>query len=136
MAPRIRRDLELWGDCLAGALTEQEFLVLAKEAGFHGLEVLERSFYREVEGVRFYSINARGFKLVKGERCIYIGHYAIYKGPFSEATDDQGRTFPRGIPVEVSSETAKKLQRPPYGNLFLLADPSRENVRAYSPRCC
>ena len=36
VTPAIRRDMELWVGCVAGALEEQEFLALLRGAGFEG----------------------------------------------------------------------------------------------------
>lgn len=123
--PFIRQDRELWGQCIAGALAEAELLQGLLEAGFYGVEVLHRYLYREVAGARFYSVTVRGRKFVKGPDCVYIGQQAIYLGPFSQVCDDDGHAFPRGVPVEVCTDTAEKLQRPPYAGLFLLTDPTR-----------
>src|SRR5690606_28886682 len=39
LAPEVRRSLELWVGCVAGALEESEFRSLLVEAGFEGVEI-------------------------------------------------------------------------------------------------
>ncbi len=62
---QMQNDRTLWGKCLSGALTQDEFLNIAKKAGFCELEVLKSFPYREVEGIKFYSITVCGYKLKK-----------------------------------------------------------------------
>ncbi len=128
----MRADREKWGECLAGAVTEAEFMTLAREAGFYGLEILKCVPYKTVENVRFLSVTVRGWRFVKGPTCVYIGQYATYRGPFRQASDDDDHTYPRGVPVEVCTDTATKLQAPPYAGQFLVTDPTRPIEEAKS----
>lgn len=119
----IRSDKKLWGECIAGAMKEEDFLAAARVAGFYGLEVVNRFLYREIDGLRFNSITLKGYKLTKGPECVYKGHYAVYKGPFSSATDDDGHTYPVGVPVEICTDTLAKLTTLPYRGLFSIIEP-------------
>ena len=129
-----RRDPRLWGECISGALTEEEFLAYLERAGFYGVQVLGKTFWKEVEGYRFYSITVRGYKFEKKEGCVYIGHTAIYQGPFKGVSDEEGHWFPRGMPVEVCTDTASKLSNPPYNGMFIVTDPTKSIQDAFS--CC
>ncbi len=124
--PEQRRDPRLWGECISGALTEEEFIALLERAGFYGLEVLSRTFWREVDGHRFYSVTVRGYKFAKKDGCVFRGHTATYLGPFKGISDEEGHFFPRGVPVEVCTDTAAKLSKAPYDGSFLLAEPGEE----------
>ena len=62
----MKDDRELWGECISGALTEEEFISMCREAGFHGLNVTSRAPYRDVDGLIFSSIVIHGYKAVKG----------------------------------------------------------------------
>ena len=119
-----RKDPRLWGECISGALTEEEFLAYLERAGFYGLQVLKKSFWKAVEGYRFYSITVRGYKYEKKAGCVYIGQTAIYQGPFTGVSDEEGHWFPRNSPVEVCTDTATKLSQPPYAALFVVTDPT------------
>ncbi len=121
----IRSDRELWGECIGGALKEDEFIDTAKKAGFYGLHVTSRYLYREVKGIRFYSITLKGYKFKKGAECVYIGQYAIYNGPFRSVQDDDGHEYPVGVPVEICTDTAEKLMKPPYRGFFTITDPTK-----------
>jgi len=132
--PSMRADSELWGECISGALTTEEFISLAKEAGFHGIRLLSETFYREAGGISFFSITFEGRKQIKGDKCLYLGHEATYRGPFDSVTDDEGHEFPRGVSIEVCTDTARRLSSPPYRGLFTITGPTGE--KDYEARTC
>jgi SAM-dependent methyltransferase len=41
----VRRSMELWAGCVAGALEEDEFISLLEEVGFEGAEIEPTRFY-------------------------------------------------------------------------------------------
>lgn len=135
---RVRADGVLWSQCIGGALPEEAFLAALERAGFYGLSILKKRFWKEVEGCRFYSVTVRGYKFEKTAGCRYLGQHAVYLGPFKAVMDEEGHLFPRGIPVEVCTDTAAKLARAPYGGAFLLLEqPDGEaNATSESPSCC
>ena len=120
--PKMRADGQLWGECISGALTEEAFLAALERAGFYGVSILQKTFWREVEGCRFYSVTVRGYKFEKQAGCSYVGQYAIYLGPLKAAIDEEGHLFPRGSHVEVCTDTAAKLSRAPYAGSFVIVD--------------
>jgi SAM-dependent methyltransferase len=120
--PPMRADGQLWGECISGALSEDAFLAAFERAGFYGVSVLKRDFWREVEGTRFYSLTVRGFKFEKKAGCRYIGQFAVYLGPMKAVVDEEGHLFPRGVAVEVCTDTAAKLSASPYAGSFTLMD--------------
>jgi radical SAM protein with 4Fe4S-binding SPASM domain len=124
----------LWGECIAGALTEEQFISYLEQAGFYGLQVLKKTYWKNVENYSFFSITVRGYKFEKRAGCVYIGQKAIYNGPFKAVLDEEGHLFPRGEAVEICTDTAQKLAKPPYSEMFILTDPTREVQESYS--CC
>jgi len=139
--PKMRADGRLWGECISGALTEDAFLAHLERAGFYGVGILKKTFWREVEGCRFFSITARGFKFEKKAGCTYVGQYAVYLGPMKATIDEEGHLFPRGVPVEVCTDTAAKLSHAPYAGSFAVIDgPASQSFTAADgccePGCC
>ena len=114
---------DLWGECISGSLSEAEFLSQLEKAGFYGLSLLKKSFWKEVEGVKFYSITVRGFKFEKKAGCKFIGQKAIYLGPYKATIDEEGHLFPRGETIEVCTDTAAKLKAQPYSEQFVILEP-------------
>jgi radical SAM protein with 4Fe4S-binding SPASM domain len=120
--PALRADGQLWGECISGALSEDAFLAALERAGFYGVTLLKKTFWREVEGTRFHSVTVRGFKFEKKAGCRYVGQWATYLGPMKATVDEEGHLFPRGVPVEVCTDTAAKLRAAPYAGSFAVAD--------------
>jgi hypothetical protein len=118
----MRANGQLWGECISGAMTEEAFLAELERAGFYGVSVLKKTFWKEVEGHAFYSVTVRGYKFAKKAGCVYAGQHAIYLGPMKAIVDEEGHFFPRGVPVEVCTDTAAKLSHAPYAGAFALVD--------------
>jgi hypothetical protein len=131
-----RQDPRLWGECISGALTEEELLAYLERAGFYGVEILAKSFWKEVEGYRFHSLTVRGYKFEKKAGCVYVGQTATYVGPFKGVSDEEGHFFPRGVPVEVCTDTAAKLCHPPYLGQFTVTDPEGKTTASAGNTCC
>ena len=142
--PKMRADGQLWGECISGALTEEAFLAGLEKAGFYGVSVLKKTFWREVEGCTFSSVTVRGYKFEKTAGCRFIGQHAIYLGPQKAVVDEEGHLFPRGEAVEVCTDTAAKLSHAPYAGSFSIVDGpnSSRDITASDddgncgPECC
>ena len=113
---------DLWGECISGSLSQGEFLSELERAGFYGLSLIKKTFWKEVDGIRFYSITVRGFKFEKKAKCQFMGQKAIYMGPYKTISDEEGHLFPRGESIEVCTDTANKLKAPPYCEQFVVTE--------------
>ncbi|MBI3312556.1 MAG: methyltransferase domain-containing protein [Candidatus Omnitrophica bacterium] len=134
--PRLKVNERLWGECIVGALTEEQFIAMLEQAGFYGLSVLRKSFWKTVEGFDFYSVTVQGFKFEKTAGCQFIGQRAIYEGPFKAALDEEGHLFPRDVEIEICTDTAAKLSRAPYAGQFVILESSGERKDLIaSPQC-
>ena len=109
----MQKDKQLWGECISGALPEADFQKAALDAGFYGLRTLKRTLYREVNGFNFWSVTVQAYRHAKRAKCLYMGQFATYHGPFSRISDDEGHTYERGVPQEVCVDSAARLQLPP-----------------------
>jgi arsenite methyltransferase len=109
----LAKDPELYGECLGGALYWNDFLSLAKGAGFHDprlvtsrpLDVNNDAIRRKLGAAQFFSATYRLFKLDGLEpACEDYGQAVIYKGTVAEEPDlfvldghhhiEKGRIFP------------------------------------------
>ena len=131
--PHLKVNPQLWGECLVGALTQEEFVAGLERAGFYGIEILKRSYWKDVEGYPFYSMTVRGWKLEKTAGCVFAGHRAVYLGPGKAFVDEEGHQFPRNEPHEFCTDTVAKLSRPPYRDFFAILEPGEERA-GYA--CC
>jgi hypothetical protein len=53
MPEAIRRSVELWVGCVAGALEEEEYLGLLRDAGFSDVEIEPTRVYRVADAADF-----------------------------------------------------------------------------------
>jgi MoaA/NifB/PqqE/SkfB family radical SAM enzyme/ubiquinone/menaquinone biosynthesis C-methylase UbiE len=140
----VMQDQVRWGECIGGALSEEEFIAEMERAGFYGISIIKKIFWKRVGDTDFYSVTARGFKFEKTAGCTYIGQFATYLGPFTSCTDEEGHFFPRGIAVEVCTDTAAKLQNAPFAGLFAISEGKPKNysgdpnnpANGCGPGCC
>ena len=130
LPPDLKVSVHLWGECLGGALSEREFLDSLERAGFFGVQILKKTFWREVERRRFFSLTVRAYKYEKKEGCVFVGHRAVYLGPLKAGIDEEGHLFPRGEAIDICTDTAAKLRAPGYASSFAVLDPTSDGAPA------
>jgi len=59
----------------------------------------------------------------------------MYLGPQKAVIDEEGHTFPRGVKVEVCTDTASKLRTPPYAGAFAELEPGETATDIQSSSC-
>lgn len=89
----VKNDPVLYGECLGGALYWNDFLTLAKQAGFSDprlvsdrpLEITDPELLPRAGGINFHSATWRLFKLAGLESaCEDYGQAVIYRGSIAE----------------------------------------------------
>jgi ubiquinone/menaquinone biosynthesis C-methylase UbiE len=125
--PKLQADPELWSGCIAGALTEEEFVAAFERAGFYGIRILERQRepWRTVSGIEFRSVTVEAFKGKEGPCCERL-QAVLYKGPFREVLDDDGHRLRRGERAAVCDKTFQLYRREPYASHFEFIEPLAE----------
>src|SRR5436190_6105180 len=93
----LQNDPELWSGCISGAFTEESFIAAFENAGFYGIQILNRAAepWRTVQGIEFRSVTVEAFKGKQGE-CFERNQAVIYRGPFKEVLDDDNHRMERG----------------------------------------
>jgi arsenite methyltransferase len=124
-------DKEKWGDCLSGALPLHEYWGGLRAAGFLGIHQVNLIPWRVIDGIHFLSITLTGYKLNNPGTSTL--KFATLKGPFSQITDELGRTFLRGLPQPINTQTVALLQSPFYHELFVLSE-TPETFTVSDPR--
>ncbi len=120
----VRRDPVLWGECLGGALYWQDFLRLARSAGFpdprlvsdRRLQITEPTLLPLVEGACFFSATWRLFALEALEgTCEDYGDVVRYNGTIPDHPQafplDDHHLFPKGETVRVCRNTRRMLSQ-------------------------
>jgi len=120
----MQQNAELWSGCISGAFREDLFLDAFENAGFYGIEILERHQepWRTVEGIEFRSMTVAAYKGKQGE-CWEHKQAVIYKGPFRQVVDDDGHVLRRGMRVAVCEKTFQIYSKTPYREWFALVPP-------------
>ena len=126
--PHLKVNPQLWGECLVGALTQEEFVAELERAGFYGIEILRKTYWKEVEDYPFFSVTVRGWKFEKTSGCVFKGHRAVYLGPAKAFIDEEGHQFPRNEPYGICTDTVAKLSHPPYEGIFAILEPGEERA--------
>jgi arsenite methyltransferase len=118
---------ELWSGCISGALTEDGFLESFAEAGFFGIQILNREQkpWRTVEGIEFRSVTVQAFKGKQGP-CFERNQAVVYLGPFKEVFDDDGHRMERGRRYAVCDKTFQLYRKEPYKSFFAFIEPQTD----------
>lgn len=123
----LKNDPHLWSGCISGSFVEHELIEAFEEAGFHGIELVERQEepWAVVEGIEFRSVTVQAYKGKQGP-CVERKQAIIYRGPWKSVVDDDGHTLRRGVRTAVCDKTYKLYQQPPYVGQFFAVAPATE----------
>ncbi len=94
--PEIRNDDILKGQCLAGAMVQQDLFGLVEESGLISARVLGRFPYRNVKGHPFYSLTFEAYKPRMAGRV-----KVMYRGPHASVVTHHGTVLNAGVVQEV-----------------------------------
>lgn len=120
----LQDDAKLWTGCISGAFREDRFLEAFEQAGFYGMQILERSDapWQTVRGIEFRSVTVEAFKGKQGP-CFERNQAVMYKGPWRKVMDDDGHTLERGQRTAVCDKTFNLYNRPPYREQLVFVEP-------------
>lgn len=117
----ILNDADLWSGCIAGAFREDEFVRAFEQAGFYGIEIVERAAapWQVVDGIEFRSVTVQAWKGKDGP-CLERHQALIYRGPWRSVEDDDGHKFRRGERMAVCDKTLQIMtaENGPYSGEF------------------
>lgn len=121
----LRDDPELWSGCISGAFQEKAFLDAFLGAGFvaASYDKWEAQPWQVVEGIEFRSATLTAVK-PEGSECMDVGQAVIYKGPYTQVSDEEGHVFLRGERIAVCERTFRLLTTGPYKNDFIGISPA------------
>ena len=103
------------GRVLRSLPQEQEIVSLLTQAGYYGITYTQRAALpmKVVKGVELRAFLIEAYKDEPAEQ-LDRGHAVIYRGPWYEVRDEQGRSYVRGERVAVSEDSYQRLQQAPY----------------------
>ncbi|MBE7461879.1 MAG: methyltransferase domain-containing protein [Planctomycetes bacterium] len=127
--PNMLNDPGLWSGCISGAFREDSLVDRFAQAGFYGVEILQRQSnpWQVIDGIEFRAMTIRAYKGKEGP-CLERRQAVVYKGPFSRIHDDDGHVFLRGKRAAVCDKTFHILTNPqgPYAGMFEAIPPHME----------
>jgi MoaA/NifB/PqqE/SkfB family radical SAM enzyme/SAM-dependent methyltransferase len=100
----IRSSSLLKGECIAGALRQQDLSGLLRESGFGEFSVVKRFPYRIVEGKQFYSMTFSARKVGSSPMV-----QCLYRGPGSSIVAPDGTLLFAGVTTSLSQSSADAL---------------------------
>lgn len=123
----LQRDPQLWSGCISGAFREDLLPKAFEDAGFYGIEIIERADapWQTIRGIEFRSVTMRAFKGKQGP-CFERNQAVTYKGPWRKVIDDDGHVLERGQRMAVCDKTFRLYQREPYRDQFFFVEPLRQ----------
>ncbi|HET97205.1 MAG TPA: methyltransferase domain-containing protein [Desulfurivibrio alkaliphilus] len=90
---KIKNSERFRGECLGGAMRQEELLAMLAGCRFTGTRLLKRFPYRREEGVSFYSLT---FAADKPEPEPEPSREVIYRGPFAAVLTEEGYLLRKG----------------------------------------
>jgi len=122
----LQNNGELWSGCISGAFREDRFLEAFEEAGFYGIEIVDRQkeAWAVVEGIEFRSMTVRAWKGQDGP-CLDRHHAVVYNGPWKTVIDDDGHQLLRGKRTAVCEKTYNIYSTGPYASQITPLAPAR-----------
>jgi ubiquinone/menaquinone biosynthesis C-methylase UbiE len=122
----MQNNKELWGECVSGALTLQEFINYSRNNQFKGLRIQKDYLWKKVEDIKFYSYTIEGFKICSnGNSLVDDSIFATYTGPFDSVVF-QGTKFDLGDTIQIDRNTAEVMFSRSYSGQFIITDSKTE----------
>jgi SAM-dependent methyltransferase len=87
----IKNNEQFRGECLGGAMRQEDLLAMLRGAGFAGASLVKRFPYRIEGDTRFYSLTFRAYK-PEAARQVEV----IYRGPFAAVCTESGAMLLKG----------------------------------------
>ncbi|HCC53876.1 MAG TPA: radical SAM protein, partial [Desulfobulbaceae bacterium] len=100
----IKNNEQFRGECLGGALRQEDLLAMLRAAGFAGISLIKRFPYRIEGETRFYSLTFRAYKPKESRQT-----EVIYRGPFAAVWTEGGVMLLKGRRTMVELSEAESL---------------------------
>lgn len=123
----IKNNEQFRGECLGGAMRQEDLLGMLRGAGFAGASLVKRFSYRIEGETRFYSLTFRAHKPKEAHQV-----EVIYRGPFAAVWTESGAMLLKGQRTTVTLSEAESLD----DALFVLDDQGAVVNLALENSCC
>ncbi|MBU1233259.1 MAG: methyltransferase domain-containing protein, partial [Proteobacteria bacterium] len=129
--PGIRNNVRYRGECLGGAMQQEELVAMMEAAGFCSIRFLKRFPYRQVEGMDFFSLTYQaqrpaGSGKEEGQADV------VYRGPFGAVYTESGILLVKGRRTAVPAAEVALLDE----SVFVLDDKGAVTNLVLENSCC
>lgn len=123
----IKNDARFRGECLGGAMLQEDLMAMLRASGFTAMELVKRFPYRQVEGAQFYSLTFRAWKPAAIEEV-----EIIYRGPFAAVHTEGGHLLLKGKRTRLPLADVQALD----DSVFMVDDMGAVTNMAMVSSCC
>ncbi len=126
---KIRNNVRYRGECLGGAMQQEELVAMMEAAGFVSIRFIKRFPYRQVEGMDFFSLT---YEAIKAETIQSEPVQVVYRGPHGAIYTESGTLLTKGRVTTISSQEASLLG----DSVFLLDNKGAVTNIQMENSCC
>ncbi len=102
----IRNNVRYRGECLGGAMQQEELVAMMGAAGFTSIRFIKRFPYRQVEGMDFFSLTYEAVKpVIMPDEQVQV----IYRGPHGAIYTESGALLVKGRVSVITAQEASLL---------------------------
>jgi len=110
---QIKNNVRYRGECLGGAMQQEELVAMMEAAGFVSIRFIKRFPYRQVENMDFFSLT---YEAIKPETVLGEQVQAVYRGPHGAIYTGSGTLLLKGRVTTIPAQEASLLD----DSVFLL----------------
>ncbi|MEA3468467.1 MAG: DUF5714 domain-containing protein [Thermodesulfobacteriota bacterium] len=125
----IRNNVRYRGECLGGAMQQEELVAMMEAAGFSSIRFIKRFPYRQVENMDFFSLTYEAIRPVALEEAMVD---VIYRGPYGAVYTESGILLVKGRRSSIPSGEVAFLD----DSLFVLDDKGVVTNLEMENSCC
>jgi len=93
----IKNNQRFRGECLGGAMQQEQLLAMLRAAGFKETRLLKRFPYRQEDDTKFFSLTYSCRKPEQAEQEVEV----IYRGPLAALVSEEGHILYKGRPARL-----------------------------------
>ncbi len=130
--PSIKNNVLYRGECLGGAMQQEELVAMLEAAGFVAVHLLKRFPYRQVEGMDFFSLTYQAERPHTKEEMGENNTFCIYRGPYSAVYTESGLLLVKGRRTKVPDSDLVLLD----DSVFILNEQGAVTNLLMTNACC
>ncbi|MBI5557568.1 MAG: methyltransferase domain-containing protein [Deltaproteobacteria bacterium] len=123
----IKNNEKFRGECLGGAMRQEDLMAMLRAAGFSAIKLIKRFPYRQIGVISFYSLTFAAFKPAQAQEVD-----VIYRGPFAAVHTESGTLLLKGKKTRITLAAAQALD----DSLFVVNESGEVTNIKQTGGCC